>query len=272
MTREVTSAIYSGTVRHRRFAPLRREFSHSVTYFYLDLAEISALFNLRGLFSARSPSLFGFRRKAYLGPLHLPLDEAVRNRVETESGRRPRGPIRILTQISYFGYTFNPVTFYYCFNEADTEVTDIVTEITNTPWGERHTYVLVADASRTFEFPKRFHVSPFLGMDFRYRWGFSAPIARLNIHMENHPTGTTGNPTFDATLTLARKSWSAKNVAFALLRQPFMTATTLFLIYLHAAILWIRRIPFVDHPSSRGELHPRGTPTAIRSQPERKSV
>jgi DUF1365 family protein len=276
----IESAIYRGTIRHRRYSPKRREFAHSVCYFYLDLAEIPARFSVRGLFSDRGPSLFGFRRDAYLGPVELPLDEAVRRRVEAESGRRPLGPIRMLAQISYFGLTFNPVVFYYCFDESGEKITDIVTEITNTPWGERHTYVLTAGEagprSTTFEFAKRFHVSPFLGMDYRYRWSISAPLGRLGIHMENHATGsdsfTDEEATFDATLMLKRTGWSGFAVAGALLHQPFMTATTLFLIYLHAAVIWVRGIPFLDHPKSRGEEHPRGKATAIRALSEGKTL
>ena len=98
------------------------------------------------------------------------------------TGARPAGPIRLLTHLRYFGYSFNPVSFYYVFDATDTRVETIVAEITNTPWKERHAYVLpVAGAARAggrawrFSFEKQFHVSPFMPMDMRYDWRFGAP-------------------------------------------------------------------------------------------------
>ncbi len=257
------SAIYTGKIRHRRFETKHREFDHSVTYFFLDLAEIPTLFSKPWLFSETGPSLFGFRRKAYLGPTDLPLDEAVRRRVAAESGRRPTGPIRMLTQITSFGHTFNPVTFYYCYDESDEWVTHIVAEITNTPWGERHSYVLTARPpleprpgqtkiqSLIFDFEKRFHVSPFLGMDFRYHWAFSRPNTSLNIQMENRKGGT-DRVAFDATFRLKRTPWTKRNLFFTLLRRPFGSLVTLSLIYIHAAAIWLRGIPYVQHPKNLG--------------------
>ncbi len=263
----IRSGIYRGNVRHRRFTPRLRTFQHGVCYFYLDLSEISDLFSIPFLFSSRGPSLFGFRREAYLGPPNIPLDQAVRDHVENESGVRPTGPIRLLSQISYFGFAFNPVSFYYCFDDSGDKVKKIVAEITNTPWGERHAYVLMASGTgtQTFEFDKRFHVSPFLDMDFKYRWGFSSPSDLLNIHMENHRVV---GKAFDATLTLKRHSWTTWNIFRSVATQPLMTLKTLALIYLHAALIYLRRIPFVAHPASRGEPHPRGTTGAIQSKGE----
>ena len=85
---------------------------------------------------------------------------------------RPAGPIRLLTHLRYFGYCMNPVSFYYCFDAAGTALETIVAEITNTPWRERHQYVLpVAERRRAlrFEFDKDFHVSPFMPMEMQYR-------------------------------------------------------------------------------------------------------
>lgn len=254
----VKSALYFGSIRHRRYTPVRREFSHSVCYFYIDLSEVRDRFAIPGLFSFRVPSLFGFRRRAYLGgkePLerNLSLDETVRRRVEKAHGVRPQGPIRMLTQIASFGISFNPVSFYYCFDPAGEIVEYIVAEITNTPWKERHAYVLKAEPRLTganrFAFDKIFHVSPFLGMDYRYEWSFSNPESTLTIHMENHPR--TGTPVeFDSTLMLRQKSWTPLGVLFALLRQPLMTLKTILLIYGHAAVIWSRNMPVFPHPRS----------------------
>ncbi len=72
----------------------------------------------------------------------MPLERCVRDLVETETGHRPCGPIRLLTHLRYFGYCFNPVSFYYCYDPSGQDIVAVVAEVTNTPWGERHCYVL----------------------------------------------------------------------------------------------------------------------------------
>ena len=136
------SALYEGSLRHRRFGPVHHEFEYSVSLAWLDLAELEDVFRGRWFWSTRGPALAWWRRADYLGPVAVPLDEAVRMRVESELGFRPEGPIRLLTQLRTFGRSFNPVTFYYCYDARGHEVEAIVAEITNTPWGERHAYVM----------------------------------------------------------------------------------------------------------------------------------
>ena len=101
----------------------------------------SDVFEGRWLWSAGRRNVAEFRRSDYLGPRHRPLIEAVRDCAEQASGRRPRA-VRLLTHLRYAGYVFNPVSFYYCFGADGTRLECIVAEITNTPWGERHAYVL----------------------------------------------------------------------------------------------------------------------------------
>jgi DUF1365 family protein len=137
------SAIYTGRLRHRRFAPREHSFEYRLFMMYVDLAELDQVFRNRWLWSVKRPSLAWLRRADYLGDASVSLDQAVRDRVETETGERPTGPIRMLTHLRYFGVGFNPVTIYYCFDRADTHVETVVAEITNTPWNERHAYVLV---------------------------------------------------------------------------------------------------------------------------------
>lgn len=252
------SAIYTGTVRHRRFEPRERSFAHGVTYFYLDLDEIPRLFRFPLLFAYDRPALFSFARKHFIGGRDAParsIAETVRERVREKHGFTPEGPIRLLGQISYFGFCFNPVVFYYCFDRTGEDLEAIVAEITNTPWNETHAYVLRcapgSNGRQKFEFEKTFHVSPFLSMDYGYEWAFTEPGKTLVVHMENHPNAR--NPGakfvhFDATLTLHRREWGFRSVAGSIVRQPFMTLKTLALIYIHAGILWIRRFTFFSHP------------------------
>lgn len=247
----IQSALYHGRVRHRRFSPVGNEFAYSVFYFYLDLAEISSLFRLPGLFSLDRRGLFAFHRADYLGDPAQPLDAAVRDRVEKETGHRPAGPIRLLTQIRTFGHCFNPVSFYYCFDGAGDRVEFIVAEITNTPWKERHTYVLRCAGTagiEQFEFDKTFHVSPFMDMAQRYRWNFSAPGPDLFVHMDNVPVGG-ADRLFDATLRLKRTPWSAAAVAASLLFYPASTLKTVLMIHWQALRLWLKRAPFYPHPA-----------------------
>jgi DUF1365 family protein len=216
---------------------------------YMDLAELPQLFDGKPLWSARRPALAWFRREDYLGPAGVPLDTAVRDLVEARSGQRPAGPIRLLTHLRYFGYVMNPVSFYYCFDRSGERLETIVAEITNTPWGERHQYVLPAAHQaaplKRFDFDKDFHVSPFMPMEIQYHWCFNAPSDRLVVHMQNHRAGEF---LFDATLTLRREPLSAGALLRALAGYPVMTLKVIAAIHFQALRLWLKRTPFYGHP------------------------
>ena len=158
-------------VRHRRGGAVPDEFSHRLFMAYVDLDELPMLFAGSRLWSARGPALAWFRRSDYLGDERVPLKQAVRELVARRSGVSVDGPVRVLTHLRYFGHCFNPVSFYYCFEADGERVMAVVAEVTNTPWGERHAYVMpVADAHdddgtakvmRT-QLAKQLHVSPLL--------------------------------------------------------------------------------------------------------------
>lgn len=248
------SALYSGWVSHRRVAPTRNAFRYRLFMVWLDLAELERAFAGRWLWSTRRVALARFRREDYLGPHDRPLDVAVRDLVEARTGTRPAGAVRMLTHLRYFGYCFNPVTFYYCYG-ADDRLETIVAEITNTPWRERHQYVLPLAAGdrdgahAVWAFGKRFHVSPFLPMDMDYEWRFDAPAGRLQVHMANFRAG---DRVFDATLALEREPITGASLARALARFPFMTAKVVAMIHWQALKLWLKRTPFHVHPAKAG--------------------
>lgn len=239
------SAIYEGAVYHRRRVDKQHAFGYRLFMLYLDLDELQA-----GMFHRRLSPL-RYRREDYMGPADRPLKQAVLDRIEEHLGRRPSGAVRMLTQLRTFGYVFNPVTFYYAFDEDD-QLEAVAAEITNTPWGERHTYLLDArgrkgDALR-WRFPKDFHVSPFLGMDFDYAWRCSEPGPGLEFHMTNLRDG---QPAFEAGLRTRRRELNFRNLAAALAKHPLLTHRVSLAIYVQAALLWLKRVPFHVHPSKR---------------------
>lgn len=251
----MNSAIYQGTIRHRRFSPVENTFHYRLFFMYLDLAEMPAAFDVHPLWSADRANLAYYRRRDHFGPAGIPLDRVLRDHVEGHTGMRPTGPIRMLTHLRYFGHCFNPVTLYYLNDANDTRLETIVAEITNTPWGERHPYVLDDRSNihpngkwRRFCFSKQFHISPYMPMNIDYDWRFSVPESRLNVHLVNFKEG---QRIFDASLDLVRTPINRSNLTRMLLLYPAMTIKVISLIYWQALKLKLKRIPFFDHPGEK---------------------
>ena len=250
----MNSGIYVGQVRHRRMLPVPHAFTYRMFMMYLDLAELPGVFRGRWFWSVRRFALARFRREDHLGDPQISLDTAVRDLVEQDTGIRPSGPIRLLTHLRYFGYVFNPVSFYYCYDENDSKLETIVAEVNNTPWGERHCYVLpqrdnMADGDRKRFTPEKvMHVSPFMEMDIQYDWRFNTPGARLTVHMEN---ARKNRKIFDATLVLNREEITAGSLARVLFTFPLMTMKVMAGIHWEALKLWLKRVPVHDHPAKK---------------------
>jgi DUF1365 family protein len=261
------SAVYEGWVRHRRFEPVEHSFRYRLFLMYLDLGELPEVLDPYPLFSARRRALARFRREDFIGDPALSLDECAREAVEAAIGARPTGPVRLLTGLRYFGHSFNPVSFYYCFDAPGTRVDAVVADVQNIPWGERHPYVLARGERRgtvlSDELDKTFHVSPLMGMDQTYAFRATEPGDRLAVHIEsrpretapggdNRPLSRSRQRTFDATLNLRRRELSRRTLAGLLARYPAMSLQVVAKIYAQSLRLKLKGARYYPHPEAPG--------------------
>lgn len=252
------SAIYEGIVYHRRLTPTEHKFRFPLFLFSIDLDEVNQVFSIPGIISTRRFSLIRFCRADYLGDPEKPLYESVREKVREEAGIELNGPIRLVAHPRYLGLVFNPIAVYYCFSAEEKQLEAVVAEVTNTPWGERHCYVIPWQSEarvKHHQCSKEMHVSPFMPMDLNYHWRLTAPDKQLSILLEDHDSS---GKIFDAALLMNRKQITGKNLFFAICRYPFMTAQVMLAIYWQALRLWWKKVPFYSHPkhSSRRTLTP----------------
>jgi DUF1365 family protein len=241
------NALYEGWVGHRRLLPVEHSFRYRVFMAYLDLDAPPERIGPPWLWSTAHPALVRFRRADYLGDPHIPVADAVRALVARRTGSRPRGPVRLLTNVRCLGHLFNPVSFYYCFGR-DEALEAVVAEVTNTPWGERHAYVLGAlDGGETVHerVDKVFHVSPFMAMDHEYELRLTAPGPTLGVEISSRHDGELH---FDASLQLERRALDASGLRRVLLRQPAPTMAVVARIYANAARLKLKGAPYFPHP------------------------
>ncbi len=220
-----------------------------VSLIYLALEELDTVFKGRWLWSTRRPSIARFRRQDYLGNPAEDLRESVKQVIAAQGGNFSGGPIRLLTHLRYWGFGFNPVSFYYCFSKDDSKHLEyIVAEVTNTPWGQRHAYVLDRTQFNPLgpiSVPKVFHVSPFMPMDMSYQFRLTSPDNSLLVHMANFQGA---ERPFDVTMKLQQRPLTTWNLARVLWRYPTQTLQVVGQIYLQAFRLWWKKVPFVPHP------------------------
>ena len=249
----INSCLYRGHVEHRRSLPHTHQFRYHLYMIYLDLAELDQVFADRLFWSHRFPTMNWFRRADHLGNKTIPLDQAVRQYINAETGTYPEGPIRLLTHLRQFGIQMNPVSFYYVFSRDGETLNFVIAEVNNTPWGESHCYLLKPEAWRAtpghhLPTKKELHVSPFMAMEQEYYWRLAKPRDHLSIQID---VQTPSGKILDVSLQMQRVPLRASTLTGLAIRFPLLTLFVFLRIYIQALWLWLKKTPFYHHPKKR---------------------
>jgi len=245
----MNSCLYKALVMHNRLQPKQHRFHYKVFMFYIDLDEIAMLKKRFSLFSHNKFNFFSFMDREHLQlPIDNPntakttkqhiIDYLYQNGVEYTGGR-----IMLLTNLNILGYNFNPVSFYFCFDEKEQPIA-AVAEVSNT-FREMKPYFLGKEQFKGNSFhlntEKCFYVSPFLNHDLVFDFNLTIPAEKLNIKIDDYKEG---NRFFISTLTGTKKDLTNARLLAYSLGFPLMTLRIMFLIHWQAMLLWLKKIPY----------------------------
>lgn len=256
--------LFKGIVTHTRTSPILHRFKYSFFQIWLDVERPTLIDNISCFWSSKNSNLVRFNRKNYLPNNDnetLTLHQSVYKKIQQQTGKKFQGKAYLLTSLSYWGYCYNPVSFYICYSHNG-KLEFILSEIHNTPWGERFTYVHDVSSSLNkvssqgenktsdklqFKFDKQFHVSPFMPMGLQYDWEFQIDQKKILIKMNLHQQKKS---IFNATLDLKGEELTSNKANKLPFYYPFMCLRVLFAIYWHALRLRVKGVTFFDHPKS----------------------
>lgn len=245
------SGIYAGTLRHRRFRPVGREFTYPLFMVFLDIDRLPELMKVSPVAAYNRWNWVSYHERDHFGDPAKTLRERLFRNGQQKGVVLPGGRVFLLTHLRYLGYNFNPVSFFYC-HDREGSLRMIMAEVNNT-FGETENYWLTPEIERPagnnkrYRFSKIFHVSPFLKLGHRYDWTFTPPGEKLITESVSYEDG---QQIFDSTLKLERREWSKRELHRVLIRFPWMTAKVIAAIHWQALRLLLKRVPMVRHPGA----------------------
>lgn len=246
------SCLYECTVMHRRLQPKHHEFVYRIFLFLIDLDEIPALTRTVPLFSAEEPNLYSLRNEDYFQFHSRGLRANLETFLQTQNIPAHPAHIRLLTLPRMLGYTFNPISIFFCFDAENRPLTSVV-QVGNT-FGELKPYLVPLDESgHSFHIrvPKNYYVSPFSPLDLAFDFRFDPPGNRLHIAIDDYRGE---EKILLSTLTGKRTELNTSNLARLTLAFPLVTLKIIFLIHWEALRLWLKGIPFhlkESHPGKQ---------------------
>lgn len=235
-------SLYRTEIRHQRRYPVPHGFSYRSYWWLVDVD------HLDGIPPALRP-VIGFRSRDYCGDANASIADNIRGFL-TDSGLDPSEmTIELLTSPRQFGYSFNPITVFYCRHEPRDAATAVVAEVHNT-YGDRHRYLLRPGIRDTATVRKQMPVSPFFDMSGEYRIHAPAPDSRLHLTVR---LDREGEPPFTASVSGEQVPITPRTVAGALLLGTGLLTSAR--IRRQGIALWRKRLE--THPCRRpqGALH-----------------
>lgn len=251
------AVLYEGTVVHARRAGAEHHFRSAVWMALVDLDRIDELHGFWPIWSARFRAVIEWSHKDYGGTRTVANRDAralageMRDLVERHTGARPGGRVDLLAQARTWGWLFNPIAIYYCYAEDSGPPAAAVLGVTNTPWGERHHYVVdLRDRQpRSVGIAKALHVSPFLPMDLQYDVRLSTPGEHCSVSITVRDGETI---VLTAAMSLRRSAFSRRHLLGLLVRHPFITHRVSMGIYTQALRLWRKKVAYIPRrPTGR---------------------
>jgi len=253
----MNSAIYTCKVMHNRLSPKKHSFWYTIYLFYLDLDELEMLGKRYSFFGFNRCNLFNFRDRDHMQlPAENPdltkqLREQLRGYLAENGVVLGGGKVMLLTNLAVLGYNFNPVCFYFCYNEAGDPVCAVV-EITNT-YHEKKLFFIGENelAGNRFrrQAEKYFYVSPFTDLDTIFDFDLGIPGEKLNISIDDYDRE--GTRFFITTLKGDRKTLTTANMLRYFFSIPLIPLWVMGMIHWQAFLLWRKNLPF--HPKSANQ-------------------